>query len=469
MRISIFTSPHAGLQRFLASGWISRAVISGMVANASGRSAVQSLFFQEGGLRGGPSDGRMALLLENTLKFTKPVLLGGVLLATAMFAQSASNKPIKIGEINSYSTMPQFTQPYRQGWQLAVEEINLSGGLLGRKVEVIARDDAGKPEEALRHAIELTSREKVDVLAGGYLSNVGLALADHAQKNRRLYIASEPLTDAIVWDKGNRYTFRLRPSTYMQAAMLVEEAAKMPARRWATIAPNYEYGQSAVASFRELLKARRPDVEFVGEQWPALGKLEAGTALQATMQSKPDAIFNVTFGADLAKLVREGNQRDIFPRVPVVSMLSGEPEYLDVLKDETPKGWIVTGYPWDQIDSQEHASFAANYYRRFKEYPKVGSVVGYSTMQAIFAGIKKANSLDNEKLVVALRGLKFSTPFGPAEFRAIDQQSTMGAYVGKLDLRGNKGTMVNWRYADGKAYLPSDAYVKARRPADAMK
>ena len=412
------------------------------------------------------------------MKLSKSALAGGWLLVLlvswtltsgAALAQTSSKPPVKIGEINSYSNIPQFTQPYRQGWQLAVEEINLAGGLLNRKVEVIARDDAGKPEEALRHAVELTSREKVDVLAGGFLSNVGLALADFAQKNKRVFIASEPLSDALVWEKGNRYTFRLRPCTYMQAAMLVDEAVKMPARRWAVIAPNYEYGQSAVASFKELLKARRPDVEFVSEQWPALGKLDAGTTLQATMQSRPDAIFNVTFGADLAKLVREGNQRGIFPKVPVVSLLSGEPEYLDVLKDETPKGWIVTGYPWDQIDSREHASFAANYYRRFKEYPKVGSVVGYATMQAIFAAIKKANSTDNEKLVVALRGLKFSTPFGPAEFRAIDHQSTMGAYVGKLDMRGNKGTMVQWRYADGKAYLPSDAYVRARRPAEAMK
>ena len=385
---------------------------------------------------------------------------------SAMSVQAQA--PIRIGEINSYSAIPQFTQPYKQGWQLAVEEINASGGLLGRKVEVIARDDAGKPEDALRHAIELTSQEKVDVLAGGFLSNVGLALADHALRTKRLFIASEPLTDAIVWDKGNRYTFRLRASTYMQAAMLVEEAAKLPAKRWATLAPNYEYGQSAVASFKELLKAKRPDVEFVGEQWPALGKIDAGSSLSALMQSKPDAIFNVTFGADLAKLVREGNQRSIFPRVPVVSMLSGEPEYLEVLKDETPKGWIVTGYPWDQIDSKEHASFAANYYKKFKENPKLGSVVGYATMQAIFAGIKKAGTTDNEKLIVAMRGLKFSTPFGPAEFRAIDQQSTMGAYLGKLDVRGNQGTMTQWRYADGKNYQPTDAYVKARRPAAAQ-
>jgi len=395
------------------------------------------------------------------------ILVVGYLSLIALGVQAQSG-PIKIGEINSYSSMPQFTTPYRQGWQLAVEEINAAGGLLGRKVEVIARDDGGRPEEALRHAVELTSSEKVDVLAGGFLSNVGLALADHAAKNKRLFVASEPLTDAIVWDKGNRYTFRLRPSTYMQSAMLVEEAAKLPAKRWATIAPNYEYGQSAVASFKELLKAKRPDVEFVGEQWPALGKLDAGTTLQAVMQSKPDAIFNVTFGADLAKLVREGNQRNVFPKTPVVSLLSGEPEYLEVLKDETPRGWIVTGYPWDQIDAREHASFAANYYKKFNEHPKVGSVVGYSTMQAIFAAIKKAKSTDNEKLVTAMRGLKFSTPFGPAEFRALDQQSTMGAFVDKLDQRGGKGTMVQWRYADGNAYMPTDAYVKARRPAAAM-
>lgn len=397
---------------------------------------------------------------------TAALVLGTAALSLAAWAQPA---PIKIGEINSYSNMVQFTQPYRQGWQLALDEVNAAGGLLGRKVVVIARDDGGKPEEALRHAVELTAKEKVDVLAGGFLSNVGLALADHAQKNKRLFVASEPLTDAIVWDKGNRYTFRLRPSTYMQSAMLVEEAAKLPAKRWATIAPNYEYGQSAVASFKELLKAKRPDVEFVSEQWPALGKLDAGSTLSATQNARPDAIFNVTFGADLAKLVREGNQRGIFPKTPVVSLLSGEPEYLDVLRDETPKGWIVTGYPWDQIDTPLHASFAANYYKKYQENPKVGSVVGYATMQAIFAAIKKAGSVDNEKLVTALRGLQFNTPFGPAEFRAIDQQSTMGAFVGTLDLRAGKGTMVNWRYADGKAYLPGDAYVRARRPAAAMK
>jgi branched-chain amino acid transport system substrate-binding protein len=382
-------------------------------------------------------------------------------------AQAA--RPIRIGEINSYSTIPQFLVPYRKGWELAVEEVNAAGGVTGRRVEVIARDDAGKPDDAVRHATELVSGEKVDLLAGTFLSNVGLAVSDFALRNRRLFLASEPLSDALVWEKGNRYTFRLRASTHMQSAMLVEQAAQLPARRWVTIAPNYEYGQSAVASFKALLKAKRPDVEFVAEQWPALGKMEAGSTVQAVLAARPDAVFNVTFGADLARLVREGNLRGLFPRVPTVSLLSGEPEYLDVLKDETPKGWIVTGYPWDQIATPEHAKFFNAYYRRYDDYPRLGSVVGYAAMQAIFAALAKAKSTDTEKLIAALRGLPFSTPFGPATMRALDHQSTMGAYVGKLDVREGKGTMVDWRYADGAKFLPGDEEVRRRRPAEAMK
>jgi branched-chain amino acid transport system substrate-binding protein len=390
-----------------------------------------------------------------------------VLCITALPA--AAQQPIRIGEISSYSTVPAFTVPYRSGWQLAVEEVNAAGGVLGRKLEVISRDDAGKPDDATRHANELLASHKVNLLAGTFLSNVGLAVSDIALRNKVLFVAAEPLSDAIVWEKGNRYTFRLRPSTYMQAAMLVEEAAKLPAKRWATVAPNYEYGQSAVASFRSLLKARRPDVEFVAEQWPALGKLEAGATTQALAAARPDAIFNVTFGADLTKFVREGNLRGLFENRAVVSMLTGEPEYLDPLKDETPAGWIVTGYPWDQIQNSAHDKFVDSYRRRYNDTPRLGSVVGYTTVMSIVEAIRKAGSTDTEKLIKAFRGLKVQTVFGPITFRAIDQQSTLGAFVGRLDVKGGRGTMVDWRYVDGKDYMPADAAVKKLRPAEAMR
>jgi branched-chain amino acid transport system substrate-binding protein len=373
---------------------------------------------------------------------------------------------IKIGEINSYKAQPAFLEPYKKGMELAVEEINAKGGVNGKKLELISRDDNANPGDAVRVAEELVSREKVDVLAGAFLSNTGLALTDFAKQKKFFYLAAEPLTDKIVWSNGNRYTYRLRPSTYMQVAMLVPEAVKMKKKRWALVYPNYEYGQSSVATFKQLLKAAQPDVEFVAEQAPPLGKVDAGSVVQALADSKPDAIFNVLFGADLSKFVREGNTRGLFKDREVVSVLTGEPEYLDPLKDEAPNGWVVTGYPWYGIKTPEHKAFIDAYQAKFKDYPRLGSVVGYSAIHSIAAGVAKAGGTDTEKLIAAFKGLELMSPFGKISYRTQDNQATMGAYVGKTKNDGGKGVMVDYVYLDGAKFQPSDEEVKKMRPAD---
>ncbi|QNP58271.1 ABC transporter substrate-binding protein [Paenacidovorax monticola] len=373
---------------------------------------------------------------------------------------------IKIGEINSYKAQPAFLEPYKKGMELAVEQVNAAGGVHGKKLQLVTRDDSGNPGDAVRAAEELLAREKVDVLAGSFLSHVGLALTDFAQQKKVFFLAAEPLTDKIVWESGNRYTFRLRPSTYMQVAMLVPEAARLQKKRWAIVYPNYEYGQSAVATFKKLLAAAQPGVEFVTEQAPPLGKIDAGSVVQALADAKPDAIFNVLFAADLAKFVREGNTRGLFQGRGVVSLLSGEPEYLDTLKGETPEGWIVTGYPWYAIQTPEHKAFLDAYQKRFKDYPRAGSIVGFNAIQSIAAGLRKTGgSADTEKLIAAFRGLQVATPFGPITYRAQDHQSTMGAYVGRTALQQGKGVMVDFRYMDGARFQPSDAEVKQLRRA----
>jgi branched-chain amino acid transport system substrate-binding protein len=373
---------------------------------------------------------------------------------------------IKIGELNSYKAQPAFLEPYKKGWELAVEQINASGGLLGKKLEVISRDDNGNPGDAVRVAEELVSRENAALIFGTFLSNIGLAVTDFAKQRKVLFVAAEPLTDKITWQNGNRYTFRLRPSTYMQAAMLVPEAAKLKKQRWAVVYPNYEYGQSAVSTFKQLLKAAQPDVEFVAEQAPALGRIDAGAVVQALADAKPDAIFNVTFGADFAKFVREGNTRGLFKDRAVFSMLSGEPEYLDPLRDEAPEGWWVTGYPWYSIQSKDHDTFLRAYQAKYKEYPRLGSVVGYSTVLSIAAAIKKAGSTDTEKMIAAFEGLQHDTPFGPITYRKSDHQSTMGAFVGVTTVNQGRGVMKNFRYIDGLSVLPSDAEVAKLRGSD---
>lgn len=389
------------------------------------------------------------------------------LVALGMTSVTAlAQDPIKIGEINHYKRMAAFAGPYKNGIELKLEEINAAGGVLGRPLEFIFRDDDGQPGEAVKIAEELMTRDGAVMLTGSILSNVGLAISSLAAEKKYVYLAAEPLADGMVWENGNAYTFRLRTSTYMQASMLAEEAAKTDAKTYATIAPNYAYGKDAVAAFKKVLTALKPDVKFVAEQWPALFKIDAGAEVQALEAAKPDAIYNVTFGSDLAKFVREGNTRGLFEGRKVYGLLSGEPEYMEPLADEAPEGWVVTGYPWYAFEDGPNKAFVDAYTKRFGESPKLGSLVGYMTAASIAAVLEKAGSTETEAIRAAFADLEVETPVGTITYRALDHQSTMGAFVGTTALKDGGGVMVDWSYKDGANYLPSDEEVKKLRPAN---
>ncbi|MGO4706255.1 ABC transporter substrate-binding protein [Microvirga sp. 2MCAF38] len=387
----------------------------------------------------------------------------GIALALGATAANAQQPPIKIGELNSYGKWAAFTVPYRNGWQLALDEINAKGGVLGRKIEIVSREDGATTGDATRVAEELVTRESVSFLFGSFLSNVGVAMADFANQKKIVYIAAEPLTDAITMAQGNRYTFRIRPNNYMQVGMLVEQAKASGAKRWAIVAPNYEYGQSAAEVFKRLIKERVPGAEIVAEQYPALGKIEAGATVSALEQAKPDGIFNVLFGPDLTQFVREGNTRGLFEKKSVLSLLTGEPEWLLPLKDEVPEGWTVTGYPWDEIADPKHKAFVDAYRAKYNETPRLGSLLGYMVVHMIRDTIERAGSVETDALIKSLENAKFDTVAGPVTMRGIDHQASLGAWTGKLVLKGTAGGMKDWKYNDGTAFMPSEAEVKAVR------
>ena len=132
--------------------------------------------------------------------------------------QAGAQGVIKIGEINSYKAMPAFLEPYKKGMELAVEQINAGGGIAGKKLELVTRDDNGNPGDAVRAAEELYAREKIDVLTGSFLSHVGLALTDYAQQKKRFFLASETLTDKVVWALSRARRRRSRLSSYRPAS-----------------------------------------------------------------------------------------------------------------------------------------------------------------------------------------------------------------------------------------------------------
>jgi branched-chain amino acid transport system substrate-binding protein len=394
----------------------------------------------------------------------------------AVAGPAVAQAPIKIGEINSYSGVgAAFTAPYRAGLEMAVEEINGKGGVLGRKIEVLFRDDKLRPDEGIKHAQELLFQEKVDFLMGTFSSAVGLAVSDFALKNKILFLAAEPLTDALTWQKGHRYVFRVRPNTWAQGRMLADRAAKLPHAKWANIGPDYEYGHKAWEGFWNRLRELKPGVTEVSSSFPKLGAGQYVDQINKLLAANPDAVYTSLFGGDWIAFVKQAAPFGLFSgdkKKFIVGILLGEPEYIDPLGKDAPEGMLVTGYPWYAIDSPAHKSFVESYgkfvaqkFPSLAKYPYQGSLVGYITMVSMAEALRKAGTTDTENVVKAMEGLRVDTPIGAITFRPSDHQSTMGAWVGstRFDAQRGVGIMVDWEYVAGEKILPSDEEVKKLR------
>ena len=132
------------------------------------------------------------------MRVNQRLLIFGAAIAAAFALPASAQEPIRLGELNSYKVFAAFLEPYRKGIELALEQVNGAGGVLGRRIEVVFRDDNGNPGDAVRVAEELLTREKVSFLMGTFASNVGLAVADFAKQRKVLFLAAEPLSDKIV-------------------------------------------------------------------------------------------------------------------------------------------------------------------------------------------------------------------------------------------------------------------------------
>jgi branched-chain amino acid transport system substrate-binding protein len=379
-----------------------------------------------------------------------------LLLFAALCASLAGAQPLRVGDINSYRHFPAHLEPYRNGWRLAEEELNAAGGVNGRAIEVVSRDDAARADEALRHAEELVANEKVEVLMGGFTSSVSVALADFAHRRRMVYVAASSLTDELTGRTGNRYTFTLRPSGRMQASALLREAVGLKKKRWAIVFPHNMYSYAAIETFRTRLMKEDLDVDAVYDQVVPLGQIDAWGVVRWMEEHDVQAVLSFLFGADLKEFIAAARESGLLERVQVLNLLAGQPENLAFLKDSAPEGWWVTGYPVNEIDYGAHPRFVAQYRKRWGESPAAGSLYGYTALMAIAHALRRAESTDAEKLVEAFEALRVPSPIGVLQWRK-DHRSTLGIFVGQLSNIGEEPSMVRWRYESGARHLPPES------------
>jgi branched-chain amino acid transport system substrate-binding protein len=360
------------------------------------------------------------------------------LLVAAPFAAQAQ-KPIKVGMPMPLSgPAALFGDPAAKGAQMFVDDLNAKGGLLGRKVELLARDSKADANEAVRVARELILKENVDFLVGTLTSAEGPAVSVVAKENKIVFIAPIPKTDQLTApDKLHPYVFRVAATTTIEGRSAAEIVAKWPVTRVATISFDYAYGQDVTQAFVEYLKKLKPSAQIVDQQWPKLGEQDYNPFINAQMAKKPEAVFSSIWGGFFVTYSKQARALGFFDAVRYNFIGVGEaatPETTKAMGADYPVGIWGNSYDafyWDGA-GPAHKEYTARLAKYLKEeYPSSWAIQGYIGMQVLAEAIKQARSTDSDKVAKALLGLTVDTPVGPLTIRAKDHQANRGQLYGK--------------------------------------
>jgi branched-chain amino acid transport system substrate-binding protein len=349
----------------------------------------------------------------------------------------AAEKPIRVGLIDVYSGAgAAFGKQALAGWQMAVDEFNSKGGLKGRKIEIITRDDKFKPDEGLSHARELLLKENVDFLGGTTNSAVTLAISEFVKSKKKLFMVSISRSHRITGEKGHRYIFRGCPSADLECLAGGTYAASKPFKNYYIIGEDYEYGHSIAENFWKGLSKNKKDAVKAGEAWCKLGETDYTSYLTALMAKKPDAVC-LAFGASgLIPFVKQGKLFGLFEQVPCFAFGLGDSIFPKALKDDMPTGlYGGSNYLWYYPETEANKAFVAKCNQQFNDpHPSgIGIFGGYSSGKFLCDAVLKAGSTETEKVIKALEGLKIETVVGPIAMRACDHQAVTATFWGKLD------------------------------------
>jgi branched-chain amino acid transport system substrate-binding protein len=366
----------------------------------------------------------------------------GAAIAASPVPVAIAADPIKIGYPMPLSGPASvYGVPIVKGAEMAVQEINASGGILGRKVELLTRDSKASADEAVRLARELIIKDNVDFLSGTLTSAEAPAVSTIAKENKIVFVAPTSKTVQLTSPANlHPYIFRLASNTDIDGrtgASII--AAWKEVKRVATIAPDYAYGRDAVAAFVEYIKKARPDIEIVDQQWPKLGQSDFTPFITAQMAKKPDAVFCDVFGGDFVTLAKQAAPLGYFKAINNRLVDGGEVGTTDAAKAlgaDYPYGIWSDAYDpviWPDNEPPAHKAFIERL-KKFtnEEYASGWAIMGYASIFALAEGAKKAGNTNSDKVAKAMLGLSFDTPIGKLTFNEKTHETEMGEFWGQM-------------------------------------
>jgi branched-chain amino acid transport system substrate-binding protein len=358
---------------------------------------------------------------------TARVIVCAVVCAFLMVGPAlAQEQPIKIGvQFISSGKLGGYGQNAERAVKMATEEINASGGILGRKIGAVFADTQLKPDVVAKNAEKFVQEDKVDFLMGPTSSGLAPAFSDFARKHKKILVVTQAAAPELTGPLFHPYVFSILSNAMMHSRAGAYVVASMPYKRWMCVGPDYNYGHTSWSMFKARLKELKPDVEFVGEVFPKLMEQDYAPFITKIVETKPEAVWCPLWGDDAVRFIRQALPQKLFDKIKFVFPDGAALETLVPLGKDTPDGLLMSSrYFFTTPDSDTNRKFVKDYFERFKEYPDYMAEETYAGVYFLKAAIERAKSIDADKIVEAVERepLAWETPEGWKIMRKEDHQ-----------------------------------------------
>jgi branched-chain amino acid transport system substrate-binding protein len=405
------------------------------------------------------------------------LIVFGLLGLLATMPEARADEPIKIGVITSRTgVFALYGTAGEQGVRLAAEEINKSGGILGKQIELLLADTNSKPEEAGRLFREQVAQGAF-LMIGNVASAESAAASTLAKESRIPFFTVGGYGRFLTEDAGHRYFFRLAMNVRGFYTPLARELAKKPLRKYCTINNDYEFARDLNRSTLAVIQEGAPDVRVLDgcEFWVPLGTTDFASYITAIMSKGPEVVlFSGLVGPSARAFLAQAKSFGLFKTVLGAHASMGNPaNATGVREKDIPENIFTAGdYPYPPVDTPSNMMFFKSYNQRWNALPMSESAAGYTTMKFIAKAIEKAGRLDREAFVTAAEGLDIESPAaGRITLRPFDHQSTHGVWTGNLawDPKDDRAGMSNVAFIESSAFLPTEDAVGKLRAAAASR
>ena len=366
------------------------------------------------------------------MKYSAMLAAVGALGVGTAFAE----EPIRIGAMYPLTGGGAvYGVPAMVGHQLAVEELNAKGGIMGRKIESIERDDKMNPAAASSTMKELITKDKVDIVVGGLSSAVGLAMSELSKQEKVVYISTIPKTIQMTTDKLHKYVFRTASNTDLEGDTMALLVGKYKLAKLCHLELDYAYGNDLEAGILKALPKHAPDAKVVLTLKPKLGATDFNPFIPQVMAAGCDGVISGLWGPHFVSWVKQAKPLGFFDKIKWISGGEiGSHEIAGELKEDYPDNVVSNTYElWYHAQDPSHKEFQAKLAKKLntQETPQ-WALLGYIGVKYVAAAMEKAKSTEADKVAAALEGMTIPTPVGALTIDAKTHQANIGQFWGPM-------------------------------------